>query len=688
MRVPINWLKEYVEFDATPEELADKLTFSGLEVEQIESLGAEYVLEIEVTPNRPDCLSIIGVAREVAALYESQLKWPDADFKEGSERVEALTSVELLDPAGCPRYTARVIDDIKITDSPGWMQERLTQCGVNPINNVVDITNYVMLECGQPMHAFDKKLLRGERIIVRPAAEGEKMATLDGVDREISPDMLMIADARKPVAVAGVMGGAGSEICGDTTTVLLESAYFEPTQNRKTSKMLGLVTESSYRFERGVDIGKVEWASRRAAYLLAEHAGGTVAQGVLDVYPEEAEERRASCRFAKIRELMGVAISNRRIVEILESLELTIEEQDEDSFIVAVPSFRVDLECERDMVEEIARIEGLDKVPDDRPRAEIVPNIDDSALRAVFECRNRLVGLGLIEVMNYSLVSSEIIRKFGFDEGSIVPLLNPISASQDVLRPALLPQMIETLGRNRAHQAAEAGLFEIGRVFRMDKDGKSRESDHLAVGLMGNVGRAIIDKRREAAPEEVFLWMKGIIEKLCSSLRVSNCLSVQKERPYFRAGCAVSVEINGVECGEMGVISLELSEALRVTEPMVVLEMQVKHLLQSVYTVPQARPIPIYPSIVRDVAIVIDDAVQSEQVTELIRKNAPPELTDVNVFDIYRGKGIRDGKRSIAYSLTYQSLERTLTDAEANEFHESIVTSLLKELDAEIRDKK
>ena len=554
MRLPISWLKEYVDFDDTPQGLAAKLTFSGTEVEGIETIGSTYegivvgevlevnkhpnadkltlcrvntgsgemtvvcgapnvrpgikvpfarvgvtlpngvklksakirgvvsegmlcaedelklsedhsglmildgkwapgtplseilgppetVLDLEVTPNRPDCLSVLGMAREVAALYGTQLKWPAVRVGESDERVENLTSVDVADEVGCPRYTARILRDVKIGPSPAWMKRRLELSGIRAINNVVDITNYVMLECGQPLHAFDQALLAEGIILVRRVVEGEKMATLDGIDRPLTPNMLVIADAHKPVAVAGVMGGAGSEIRDDTKTVLLESAFFKPQDIRATAKKLGMMTESSYRFERGVDIGCTEWASLRAAALMVAHAGGTLARGVIDVYSRPRAERTVACRFDRVRSLLGVDVLNDQIKNAFQSLMLPVTESNDAVCTVQIPSFRVDLEKEVDLIEEFARIYGLDKIPLPAPKAALVPGADDKPVQAAIACRQHLVGLGLRETMNYSFVSDHLLNLFDpSDVQHRVVLPNPVNLEQATLRPSLVPR--------------------------------------------------------------------------------------------------------------------------------------------------------------------------------------------------------------------------------------------------------
>ncbi len=656
----------------------------------------ETVLELEVTPNRPDCLSLIGMAREVAALLGKPLKMPSPVVKEEARTVESLASVTIEDAVGCPRYTGRVLSGITIAPSPQWMQRRLTAAGIRPINNVVDITNYVMLECGQPLHAFDYELLDGHKIIVRRAKAGEAMSTLDGTAREINPDMLMIADGRRPVAVAGVMGGAGSEIRDVTKTVLLESAYFKPSDIRKTSKKLGLSTDSSYRFERGVDIENVDWASRRAAQLMVELAGGVAAKGVIDVFPAKPARGQVSLRFERARDLLGIQIADEVILTIFKALGLGLVSRDAVSCLMEIPAYRVDLKQEADLIEEIARIHGLDKVPSPSPVAKIIPGADDKPTRAILACRANLVGLGLSEIMNYSFLSGRLLDLVGHgDPEKRVVLPNPISADHTVLRDSFIPQMIETLGKNRARQAREASLFEMGRVFFKDDSGKNAEADRICIGLMGPVGRTGMAKSKPVKDEEMFQWITGILESLCRAQHVPEIAKgglasldlVLKpvKSPCYEEGRGVSIWISSACVGTMGLVSERVRNEWRLVDPVAVLELDLAPLVAQALRIPVSRALGTFPSVDRDVALVVDDGISHEAILKTIWTVAPPELVDVRLFDIYRGEGVGKNRKSMAYSLTYRSMEKTLTDEVANGFHEKVKAAICKDVGAEIR---
>lgn len=792
MRVPISWLKDYVPVEIPAKELADKLTFSGTEVEGIEQIGSTYenfvvgevrevakhpnadkltvckvfdgigevqvvcgapnvqaggkypfakigatipnggfaikkaklrgvesngmlcaadelgqpgghdglfvldakwaagtplsqvfgppetVIELEITPNRPDCLSMIGVAREVAAVTGKKLAWPTAEIRGQQSEVSAEVSVE--DSAACPRYTARLLRNIKIGPSPEWMQRRLENAGIRAINNVVDITNYVMLECGHPLHAFDFSLLKGGQIIVRHAKPGEKMSTLDGIERELNPSMLVIADAERAVAVAGVMGGAGSEIRDNTTTVLLEAAMFNANGVRATARALGLSTESSYRFERGVDPATVEWASRRAAQLMCELAGATCDETLIDIYPQPVATRKLKFRYDYIRERTGVCASDAEISAVLQSLELPVTEISKDWKEVTVPTFRNDLQNEVDLVEEFARVHGLEKVPAPQPRA-LVDTGDDRRSRAVSDLRGQLVGLGLRETYNYSLVSEPLLKLFGQMTDGCIVLPNPISADQSVLRPSLIPQMIETLGKNRAHQIESASLFEIGRAFS-----KSGEDDRLCAGLMGPVGRGSLDRRRAVEAGEMFAWTKGLFESIVAAARIGGLALSQSSLPQFEPGLGVEILSGGKTVGCFGVIRSSIRKEWRLADPVAVLELSIAPLVTESGKISAYKDIPAFPSIQRDVAMIVDEKIRNEEIVAVVKKAAPPELETVRLFDIFAGEAIGKGRKSMAYSMTYRSPARTLTDDEANRYHDAVKEALKRELLVEVRE--
>lgn len=647
----------------------------------------EVILEVEVTWNRSDCLSLLGVAREVAALYRTEIRWPSAAVPESPTPVEQMASVRIEDVEGCPRYTGRVLTGVHWGSSPFWMRRRLALCGMRVIGNVVDVTNYVMLECGHPLHAFDYDRLAGATILVRRAQLGEQLRTLDGQERPITPEMLVIADADRPVALAGIMGGAESEISPQTRTVFLESATFDPARIHQAARQLGLSTESSYRFERGVDPEGVEWASRRASMLLVETAGASVCRGVLDKYPGRRPPRTISCRYHRVRDLLGLPIARETVTTMFRALGFTVMDETEESCTVRVPSVRGDLEIEADLIEEVARLHGLEGVPEPPPVARWV-GAGDRQDRARRRCRRILEGLGLTEVMNYSFLSRAELERFHPQEARRwVQLPNPVSADYAVLRPSLLPQMIATLGRNLARQRTEAACYECGRIFVRTEQGGIWEEEHVAIGLLGPVGRRGGWGKQPVTEEEMFLWVKGIVEALAEALGVTPIPVSPLSHPALEEGWCATILRRDTVIGQMGLVHGRLRQAWRMAEPVGVAELRLDPLLESGRRGAALPPISPFPAVFRDVSLVVPESVPHEAVVRVIQQHAPAELTDIRLFDIYRGEVIGAGRKSLAYSLTYRSAERSLTDEEANRLHETIKAALRSELGAEIREK-
>ncbi len=647
----------------------------------------ETVFDVEITWNRPDVLSLIGVAREFAALLRRPVRLPAVDLVESGPAVESLTAVAVDDPQGCPRYTARILTGVERRPSPDWMKRRLELCGVRSIDVVVDISNYVMLECGQPLHTFDYDRLAGGRIVVRRARDGETLQTLDGQARALDPSMLVIADAEKPVAVAGVMGGADSEIGEATRTVLLESATFHAPTVKQAAGRLGLRTESSHRFERGVDPDLADWASRRAAELLVRHAGATLARGVVDADARPRTERRVTLRFQRVRDVLGVPLDADAMVATLDGLSIALRERSADEACFEPPSYRIDLEEEADLIEEIARLHGLDALPEVLPSARIAPDADDRPYQAVRRCRQLLADLGLHEAMHYSFLSAEeldAVRPGDAPQRVVLP--NPVSADYAVLRDTLIPQMVGTLGRNAARQTAAAALFEMGRVFLRDANGRPTEEDRLCLGFYGPIGRAPADCTRPVSHAEALLWMKGILESLCAALHCPAPELRAEAIEGFQNGWAASVWIDDCRIGELGLATAALGHRWRMTTPMALCELRRDALLSAVFRTPRAQNVPIYPGIHRDVALIVDQRVTHGSIVKTIRDAAPQTFVAATLFDVFEGAALGPGKRSLAYSIEYRSPERTLRDEEANAYHETIKSALKRIEGVQVRE--
>ncbi|MBO5939961.1 MAG: phenylalanine--tRNA ligase subunit beta, partial [Kiritimatiellae bacterium] len=653
----------------------------------------ETVFEIEVTWNRPDALSVVGLAREYAAVLGRPFKLPEVGFVESDTDVNDEIEVEVQDSVKCPRYTARVITSVKDGPSPDFMVKRLEACGIRSLGLLVDVTNYVMLELGQPLHAFDYAKLAGRRIVVRSARSGETMKTLDGIERKLDENMLLICDAENASVLAGVMGGANSEIAADTGKVLVESALFDPATTKYTSTKLGLGTESSYRYIRGVDKDLADFASRRVVHLLQKYGDAVVAKGVVDVdgrtthavegadgayvYNEPVE-----IVFSRARNLIGIDIPDERMMQILDSIGLKKIASSDVSATYAIPSWRWDLQMEADLVEEIARLYGLDNIPDTMPSAQSISSLDDAPFRAQEKLRSCLTGLGFYEAMHYSFLSAAELNVFG-DNPERLPLPDPVSAEYGILRDSLLPQLYQSLGRNAAHRIEEGKLFEIGRVFKKNGDAPA-ESSKLAMGFFGPVGRDALARVKPVAVEEALLWMKGAVERVVKFVKVGKTEFRPTEHSAF--SIALEIVINGRPAGILGVVSEKLRHPFRLTTQLALAEIDLNVLLKRVDAIGKITPVPQFPAMTRDIAFVAGADVTHEAVVKAVKKASPKELTDIKLFDIFTSKELGKGRSSRAYSLTFRADDRTLTDDEVNAAFSKIVESLKANLAVEIRE--
>jgi phenylalanyl-tRNA synthetase beta chain len=648
----------------------------------------EVVLDLEITWNRPDCLSIIGIAREFAALLKRPLKTPAIDFVETNEPVTKFTKVIVKDTVKCPRYTARIMTGVKDGPSPEWMRRRLELCGVRAISLTVDVTNYVMLEMGQPLHAFDYRKLAENTIVVRCAEAGEKMKTLDGIERTLDSSMLVIADAKNPNALAGIMGGAESEIAVGTECVLLESALFDCASTKWTSTKLGLSSESSRRFERGVDPDLADLASRRATHLLAKYGEAKVAKGLIDCDARNFKHGEVALRFKRANDVIGVDLSQEEMLTLLTSLGLSVISKEADKALFKIPSWRLDLTLEADLIEEIARLHGLDSIPDRMPQSTAISTLDDRPFYLRANCRQALLGMGFSEGMHYSFLAAQELDMFDKRnaKGRVV-LPNPVSADYGVLRDSLLPQLVASLGRNAARQVEKAGLFEMGRVFFLDAAGQPQEEERLSLGLMGPFGRSAIDSRRVVSNEEALLWLKGAIENLVAVLHAGKLEFSFIQHPGMDAGTALEISLNKSVIGLMGAVSGGLRHQWRMTTAMVVAELKLAPLLAGVPTGGAIKPVPQFPAVHRDIAFVATATLSHADVLTTIRKAGPAELTDISLFDIFQSKEMaKEGKRSLAYSLEFRSPDKTLTDEVVNAAFVKIINALKSELKVEIRE--
>ena len=693
MKVSLSWLRRYVEVELEPKVLADALTMVGIEVGAIEhsSQGSEppdVILDIDLTPNRPDCLSHIGVAREVSAITGAPLTLPDTLSAEAPPAVDTFTSIDIEDPDACPRYVGRIIRDVAIGPSPPWLQQALTAVGLRPINNVVDATNFVLMEWGQPLHAFDYDTLAEGRIIVRRARPGETIETIDEEERALEPTMLVIADAARPVAVAGVMGGRATEVSEATRTVLLESAYFDPVTIRRCAKRLKLHTESSHRFERGVDPDAVLTASARAAALIAEVSGGTVAAGVIDAYPKAIERPTVTLRVSRTNEVLGVELAGETIAGYCRRLGLElVGSEDNERLSFQIPSHRGDLEREVDLVEEVARLHGYERLPSTLPASSSVGKAHTPTLGWASQVRDTLAGCGLSEAINYSFISADDLAccRLGEDHplGRSIPLQNPLSAEMAVMRTTLLPSLLRGCALNASRRVESYRVFELSQAFFPGSgDTGAEERGRVSGVLMGFLEEHLWS---EAADPPDFFDVKGVVETLCEALRVPLEHWQPADHPTFHPLRAATPVSGGASLGVVGEIHPAVVKAFNLPEAVVAFELDAEALRAAQRPSVDFSPLPRFPAILRDLAVVVGEGTSAASVEEVIREAGGPLLEASNLFDVYTGEPIEEGKKSLAFSLTYRAADRTLTDEEAAEVHAEVIARLEVALGASLR---
>lgn len=651
----------------------------------------DAVIELEITPNRPDCMSMIGVAREVGAFTGLPIKTPSNQINEINESIENKAKVEILDSDLCNRYAARVVTNVKIGPSPLWMQNRLKAAGIRAINNVVDITNYVLMETGQPLHAFDYDYLSGGKIIVRRAFKDEKMVTLDGVERILDEDALVIADEEKAVALGGVMGGATSEVSDKTTTVLIESANFNPVSIMKTSRKLGLISESSIRFERGIDPNGVVYALDRAAYLMQELASGKVLKGKIDVCPVKKNPTTLILRLSRVNNILGAKLNEKNVKEILEGLELTIldtQVKDNDVMIkVSVPTFRPDLEREIDLIEEIARIYGYNNIESSLPGGSRKQGGLSLGQELDKKIRNILISSGLNEVITYSFIDKNHFDKLRLTENDLlrntVRIKNPMSDEQAVMRTTLIPGLIEIACHNIARDSYNVQIFEVGRIFLPRKNENLPDEPVMAGALITSCWSDA--NWYEESREIDFFDLKGMVEALFLNLGINDWGLERITHPMFHPGCSAEIVINGKKAGIIGELHPETQAAYEFPKRVYVFEISESDLILAADLNWQLTEISRHPGISRDIAFVIDEEISASDIEKEISSKGGSLLKKLRLFDVYRGGQIIKGKKSVAYSLLFQANDRTLVDSEVSEVEDKIIAGLKEKYQAEIR---
>ncbi|MGQ0736098.1 MAG: phenylalanine--tRNA ligase subunit beta [Acidobacteriota bacterium] len=707
MKVLLSWIRDFVDVPGAPEEIGARLSMRGLALDALEPVDSlppppwraqaagDAVLDVDVTANRPDCLSIRGIAREIATVYQLPLRsqGPALPLPGGSgphdspsagEPMPAL-SVNIEAPELCHRYVAGIAD-VTVGASPAWLQARLTACGVRPISNVVDVTNYVLLELGQPLHAFDYQRLRGPSIIVRRARAGERLTTLDGKARVLDPETLVIADADAASAIGGVMGGLQSEVAHGTRRIVLESAWFKPQSVRATSKRLGLRTEASYRFERGADVEAADEAMERALALLVAIGAGKARGQIIDCYPEKRVATRLEVAPGSIGHLLGMEVPAADTERILRSLGFVVRAAGDGpghqaaggarggAWHIQVPSWRVDVSRPVDVVEEVGRHYGFEHLPTTFPPVVAPPPPSDPRIERDGRVRRALLGMGFTEAITFAFIEAAAAAPF-VDDG-VVALANPLSEKFTTLRPSLLPGLVDAVSHNRRHGRGDIRLFEIGT--RFSPRGETRAAAAVWTGLATSDhwsgGRRPVD----------FFDVKGVAEQVCAVLNVSPDIRPMAAAAFER-GRAAELNSGGARVGILGQLNIQLatSRELPTADAVFMLELDLDGLSRDLpSTVRFATPLPKYPSVVRDVSVLVDDTLSAETVRGTIRTVSPASLTSVQEFDRYQGQGIPAGKVSLSLRLTFQSSDRTLTDAEIHVAMETIVGALAGQLGA------
>jgi phenylalanyl-tRNA synthetase beta chain len=646
---------------------------------------SDTVYELEITSNRPDWLSYIGVAREIRALSGNELKFPEINLSEVKPDQDYSNVIKIEDYELCPRYSGRIIRNVTVGESPDWLKEALFSIGLRPINNIVDISNYILFELGQPLHIFDLDELKGNKVVIRRAAENETIIALDEKEYKLNSHNLVIADAEKPVCVAGVMGGIDSGVTGKTKNILIECAYFKPSNIRATSRQLSLTSDSSHRFERGVDVNMVRQTSDRAAALILELAGGNLCSGFIDVNKPECfpVPKTVKCYFDRIRTLLGTNISNDKIIDIFEKLDLKVENVTKESCDVLATTSRLDIEREADLAEEVIRIYGLDKVPVVDVYAKPGGGIKEDSYAVLENARDQLITLGLTECVNYTLVDkAATLKGNAFKSEDLLAVANPISAENTIMRPSLLSGLLKNVERNISHNTHEVKIFEFGKVYSVNK----KHPEERYSGCIALTGR----KNPERYSEEKnrlydFYDMKGILETWLDQRKLKGYTCRKSDNPIFKAGVRADIIVHGKSAISFGEIAPAYTKGFRLRAPLYIAVIELSNILKIKAKTVEYSAVPQFPASTRDVAVVVDEAMENSEIIACISRAKSKILEKIEVVDIYRDRSLGDGKKSIAYSLTFRNPERTLTDKEVNKAHEFIRNKLEKDLPLTLR---
>ncbi|MEA3489623.1 MAG: phenylalanine--tRNA ligase subunit beta [Candidatus Omnitrophota bacterium] len=684
MKLSYKWLKEYVKVDVSADELANGLTMSGSEVESVDDLDGDKVMSLEITSNRPDCLNIIGLAREASAVFDRDLVIPSARVTEEAAGKGPEIECRIENRQLCPRYTARVITGVKVGKASDKIRKRILAIGLRDVNNVVDVTNYCLMEMGQPLHAFDLDKIKGGKVIIREAGKGEKIVTIDGEERELSPGMLVIADASGPIAIAGVMGGRDTEVSETTKNVLLESAYFDPVSIRRTARSLGLSSDSSYRFERGVDKGAVLTASDRTAELISAETGGKICS-LYDVGALAPEEVSIVFSVEKAEKILGAEMDKGKIKHVFARLGMAVSEGELPGLVVSIPSFREDLRKEVDLVEEIARIYGYDRIPATVPKFVAGVKRKERSRLVDEKLREMLPALGLSEIMTYSLISEKAVKRFEDISGAPVELINPLSEEQKIMATQLLDGMLHAISWNLNRKNEELAFFELGKIYsrpekRTGGKGAFKEIPALCIGLTG-----LVRKNWEEGERPADLYdLKGILESLFRALKVP--IYFYPTRIKGMESCAgIRFSAENTEAGFLGEIDQKLLGDYDIKQRVFVCQVKLDGIMEKSVLENRYHTIPKFPSSTRDVSILCDQTLPAGEVRKVISETGEEIIREIELVEVYEGEQIPAGEKSLTYSIRYGLDIRTLTDKEVEGVHSRVKKALREKLDVTFR---
>lgn len=674
MKFSLNWLRDYVTIGVSPEKLAHKLTMAGLEVEKITAVDGDVVFELEITPNRPDCLNMLGLAREVSAILDVSRKIPK--IKPLKSSLPAC-GIKILDKKGCPRYSGTLIRNVRVGETPAWIQKRVTALGMRSVNNVVDIANFCLMETGQPLHAFDYDKLEGGRIIVRRAQEGETITAIDGIEYGLAPSILVIADARRPVAIAGVMGGRGTEVTAATKNILLESAYFDPVLIRRASRALGVSSESSYRFERGVDYETVRAGADRAVGLILDSAAGNVAGRSDEETGAREKTRGPAITVTKdgVNAFLGSALTTARCTKILQQLGCAVTAGKKDVFKVTPPAFRKDIKDEVDVVEEIARVVGYDELPASLPAVATTNVAPEPSKKFRQAIRVSLLAQGDSETVTYAMISEKDLVRIKQTHLRGVKIQNPLAQDQGLLRPSLLPSLLSVVVFNINRGQKNLKLFEIGKIY-----GPRGEQETLGIMMTGKIDE---DWRKTSKPEVDFYDIKGAVEQTIARACRQEIRFENSPQPFLEKGQSAGVLVGGVDVGFLGKIEEDVLINWDIKQKGVFFAQINLEELRRFYSPQQSyRSVSQYPVIVRDVSLAVKTSVQFQQVCATAFRLGSGILNSVKFNEEYRGEKIPAGQRGIVFSLRYKAPDRTLREEEVNDVHAKVLRAFIEELGA------